>query len=407
MRAAAAARSRARRGLRRRSLPSPHQPRPGPPPAHPRDRRQPGALCGRQVASAGRRGDPAHLPPGGRLPLRGEPSPRAVALAQRALDRASEGNGRDRGRSRGGDPPSSTRRQSLVEHMEAMGTSGFAASRVAALATRERKERATSPSFATRGSPAPPRWVSERSTKASSIPSRQSGRRPRSTSTTSPPTRPPSPRQLRPGRRRRQTRRHGRGGGNRRRRGDHSSVELTPVGDAATPGRPARFTTNSLLDLEREAIGIALDRGRRRPGRRRRGPGRGPRRCPDRALRRAACARGGGGAVARPDRLRDRGRRCRQDDRAPGPRRRPLALGHPRARRGPKRPRRRRAGARERHPGADPSLPAERCPALGRPAARLRADHRRGRRGQDPRARAGAAACRGGRGKGPPGRRPG
>ena len=34
----------------------------------------------------------------------------------------------------------STRRQSLVEHMEAMGTSGFAASRVAALATRERKE---------------------------------------------------------------------------------------------------------------------------------------------------------------------------------------------------------------------------------------------------------------------------
>jgi hypothetical protein len=34
----------------------------------------------------------------------------------------------------------STRRQSLVEHMEAMGTSGFAAARVAALATRERKE---------------------------------------------------------------------------------------------------------------------------------------------------------------------------------------------------------------------------------------------------------------------------
>jgi conjugative relaxase-like TrwC/TraI family protein len=35
----------------------------------------------------------------------------------------------------------STRRRSLVEHMEGMGISGFAASRVAALATRERKER--------------------------------------------------------------------------------------------------------------------------------------------------------------------------------------------------------------------------------------------------------------------------
>jgi len=34
----------------------------------------------------------------------------------------------------------SSRRQSLVEHMEAMGTEGFAASRVAALATRETKE---------------------------------------------------------------------------------------------------------------------------------------------------------------------------------------------------------------------------------------------------------------------------
>ncbi len=34
----------------------------------------------------------------------------------------------------------STRRQSLVEHMEALGTEGFAASRVAALATREAKE---------------------------------------------------------------------------------------------------------------------------------------------------------------------------------------------------------------------------------------------------------------------------
>jgi len=39
----------------------------------------------------------------------------------------------------------SSRRQSLVEHMEAMGTEGFAASRVAALATRERKEQVDLP----------------------------------------------------------------------------------------------------------------------------------------------------------------------------------------------------------------------------------------------------------------------
>jgi conjugative relaxase-like TrwC/TraI family protein len=39
----------------------------------------------------------------------------------------------------------STRRQSLVEHMEALGTQGFAASRVAALATREAKEQVDLP----------------------------------------------------------------------------------------------------------------------------------------------------------------------------------------------------------------------------------------------------------------------
>jgi ATP-dependent exoDNAse (exonuclease V) alpha subunit len=35
--------------------------------------------------------------------------------------------------------------------------------------------------------------------------------------------------------------------------------ELTRVGDEASPGRPARFSTTSLLELEREAIGVALD----------------------------------------------------------------------------------------------------------------------------------------------------
>src|SRR5215211_5216877 len=39
----------------------------------------------------------------------------------------------------------STRRQSLVEHMEALGTEGFAAARVAALATREAKEQVELP----------------------------------------------------------------------------------------------------------------------------------------------------------------------------------------------------------------------------------------------------------------------
>jgi conjugative relaxase-like TrwC/TraI family protein len=39
----------------------------------------------------------------------------------------------------------STRRQALVEHMDAMGSEGFAASRVAALATRERKEQVDLP----------------------------------------------------------------------------------------------------------------------------------------------------------------------------------------------------------------------------------------------------------------------
>jgi hypothetical protein len=39
----------------------------------------------------------------------------------------------------------STRRRSLVEHMEALGTEGFAASRVAALATREQKEQVDLP----------------------------------------------------------------------------------------------------------------------------------------------------------------------------------------------------------------------------------------------------------------------
>ena len=131
---------RARRGLRRRRLPPPHQPRPGPAPAHPRDRRQPGALARRRLAGARRRGDPrTYRLAAGYLyeaQLRHELS---RALGVRWTEPV-KGMAEIEGVPLEAIRAFSTRRQSLVEHMEAMGTSGFAASRVAALATRERKE---------------------------------------------------------------------------------------------------------------------------------------------------------------------------------------------------------------------------------------------------------------------------
>ena len=155
----------------------------------------------------------------------------------------------------------STRRQSLVEHMEAMGTSGFAASRVAALATRERKERVDLPELREswlgralqmglganefRGllGRVPAREVELPMIAADDLTAYQA------TITT-----PEIVRAV--------------AGASR----DGASVEavlaeveriargpeVLQVGDDATPGRPARFTTASLLDLEHEALGVGL-----------------------------------------------------------------------------------------------------------------------------------------------------
>ncbi len=155
----------------------------------------------------------------------------------------------------------STRRQSLLEHMEAMGTSGFAASRVAALATRERKERVDLPqlreSWLDRASQMglganelrglldrePAREFELPTITADDLTAYQA------TITT-----PEIVRAV---------------AGAAREGASVESVlaevgriargaEVTQVGDDAAPGRPARFTTASLLDLEREALEIGL-----------------------------------------------------------------------------------------------------------------------------------------------------
>ena len=156
------------------------------------------ALAGRRVAGARRRGDPAHLPPGGRLPLRGPPAPRAVAPASASRwTEPVKGMAEIEGVPEEAIRAFSTRRQSLVEHMEAMGTSGFAASRVAALATRERKEAVDLPDL--RES-----WLARASEmglgaiELRGLLDARAGRASvscrRSPPTTSPPTRRPSPR---------------------------------------------------------------------------------------------------------------------------------------------------------------------------------------------------------------------
>lgn len=155
----------------------------------------------------------------------------------------------------------STRRRSLVEHMQAMGTSGFAASRVAALATRERKERVDLPDLRKtwlerawelglganelRGllGREPVREVGLPSVAADDLTAHQA------TITT-----PEIVRAV---------------AGAAREGASVESVlaeverivrgaEVTQVADDVAPGRPARFTTRSLLDLEREALEIGL-----------------------------------------------------------------------------------------------------------------------------------------------------
>ena len=155
----------------------------------------------------------------------------------------------------------STRRQSLLEHMEAMGTSGFAASRVAALATRERKERVDLPEL--RGT-----WLERASqmglgaNELRGLLGREPGRDQALPTFTADDltayqatiSTPEIVRAV--------------AGAAR----DGASIEavladverivrgaaMTQVGDDATSGRPARFTTASLLDLEREALEIGL-----------------------------------------------------------------------------------------------------------------------------------------------------
>ncbi|MGD9572386.1 MAG: MobF family relaxase [Thermoleophilia bacterium] len=155
----------------------------------------------------------------------------------------------------------STRRQSLVEHMLEKGTSGFAASRVAALATRERKERVDLPDLRRT-------WLdraSEMGLGANELrglldrePAREHAL-PTITADdlTAHQTTMTTPELVR-----------AIAGAAR----DGASIEailaevgritrgpeITQLEDDGTPGRPARFTTTSLLDLERDALEIGL-----------------------------------------------------------------------------------------------------------------------------------------------------
>jgi conjugative relaxase-like TrwC/TraI family protein len=157
----------------------------------------------------------------------------------------------------------STRRQSLVEHMELMGTSGFAASRVAALATRERKEQVDLPDL--RES-----WLA-RATEQSlgaielrGLIGREHAERETldvgtidSEDLTAHRTTVSTPELVCAV------------AGAAYEGASVGAVlagaeeiarrpEVTQVGEDATPGRPARFTTRSLLDLEREALEIGM-----------------------------------------------------------------------------------------------------------------------------------------------------
>ena len=158
----------------------------------------------------------------------------------------------------------STRRQSVVEHMEAMGSSGFAAARVAALATRERKQAIELPELREA-------WIvraAEMGLGANELRSIL-GRDPAARDMLDLPaiatedltarqtivTAPDLVRAV--------------AGAGR----DGATVdevlagveeivcrpEVTRVGDDPTPGRPARFTTTSLLELERGALKVAFD----------------------------------------------------------------------------------------------------------------------------------------------------
>jgi conjugative relaxase-like TrwC/TraI family protein len=159
----------------------------------------------------------------------------------------------------------STRRQSLVEHMQAMGTFGFAAARVAALATRERKERVDLPELRQA-------WIS-RAAEVGLGAAELRGLRGCEPAGVEPPvldtvavgasaltahrttfTTPEVVCAV--------------AGAARDGISVHSvraAVErivetpgVLPVGDGAAPGRPARFTAQELVELEREALELAM-----------------------------------------------------------------------------------------------------------------------------------------------------
>ena len=155
----------------------------------------------------------------------------------------------------------STRRQSLLEHMEAMGTSGFAASRVAALATRERKERVDLPDL--RESWLDRAWeMGLGATQLRGLLDREAAREQELPTLTADDltayqatvTTPEIVRAVAGAAREGASVEAVVADVQRITRGE----EVTQVGDDATPGRPARFTTRSLLDLEREALEIGL-----------------------------------------------------------------------------------------------------------------------------------------------------
>ncbi len=162
----------------------------------------------------------------------------------------------------------STRRRSLLEHMEALGTEGFAAARVAALATREAKEQVDLPRLRED-------WLARAAEHGL-------GRRELDAL-----TRYPSLRRHRIDRERLAIELLGRDGltakettftmpelvqavaGSLPQGASVEQVEefaetLSRVAsielvDAGTVGRPARFTTRELLEIEREALQVALD----------------------------------------------------------------------------------------------------------------------------------------------------
>ncbi len=161
----------------------------------------------------------------------------------------------------------STRRQSLLEHMEARGSEGFAASRVAALATREAKEQVDLPRLreewtaraaehglgrrelrALAGPPRPDRAI-DLGDAAEQLLGRD-GLTAKQTTFTMPELVYAVAGAVR----------HGASTedvlGTAEKLSAFPSVEL--VEPECAPGRPARFTTRELLEVEREALEIAL-----------------------------------------------------------------------------------------------------------------------------------------------------